>query len=170
MATLCLAERSETTAAGAAVRSIETAYPALGLREWLAGDWGMVFSHPEDFQDGGLEQDRWLTIVGEEFHASAVRPLACSVGTIRLDGSWVSHLTADWRMIKLEGAVADLTARLLRADLSALQSRFVLIVDEHLRRRGLLRYEPERMRLSPLDLLASVSALRRRPAAARRAA
>jgi len=40
--------------------------------------------------------------------------------------------------------------------------RFVLVVDETLRRRGLLPYKSGRGRLSPLDLVASVTALRRR--------
>ncbi len=158
MATLCLTEPSPTPTAV----EIDSRWQSPPLREWLAGDWGMLFSHPEDFQDRSLEQDRWLTIVAEEFHACGVKPLACTTQPGRRDATWVGTVVRDWRTLRLDGAVADLPARQLRAEIAALRSRFVLLVDANLRRRGALPYQPGCSRLSPLDLAASVSALRRR--------
>jgi hypothetical protein len=158
MATLCLAGPSDTPVTA----EIDSPWQSPALREWLAGDWGLLFSHPEDFQDCSLEQDRWLTIVGEQLRASGAKPLACAAQPRRRDTSWVGSVTGDWRTVRLDGAVADLPARQLRAEIAALPPRFVLLVDAGLRRRGALPYQPGRMMLSPLDLAASVSALRRR--------
>jgi len=55
----------------------------------------------------------------------------------------------------------DLAARNLRADILGLPPRFVLIVDESLTRRGMLKYSAGRSSVSPLDLLASIDAFRR---------
>jgi len=175
MATLCIAESRATNlpvAIGAgellgnasqrAVRSIAPARATAGLREWLGGQWGLIFSHPEDFQESGLEQDRWLTVLAQEFRAADLKPLACLPSTGRPDAGWVSLITGDPSLVPLEGAVADLAARQLRSEIASQDARFVLVVDETLRRRGLLPYRSGHGRLSPLDLIASVTALRRR--------
>ena len=44
MATLCLGE-------------VDVAAPL--LREWLDGDWALLFAQPQDFEEQGLERDRW---------------------------------------------------------------------------------------------------------------
>ncbi len=175
MATLCIAE-SRATSIGAAVPAgepletlgrrplsrIAPVRPSAGLRDWLDGQWGLIFSHPEDFQESGLEQDRWLTVLAQEFYVAEIKPLACMPSSGRADASWVSLVTGDASLVPLEGAVADLAARQLRSELASQDCRFVLVVDETLRRRGLLPYKSGRGRLSPLDLVASVTALRRR--------
>jgi len=130
------------------------------LREWLQGDWAMLFSHPIDFQYQGLETDRWLSILREEFCAREVRPLACKRSLSDLDASWASDLVEDHTLLRLGGT--DVVARRLREDLSGLATRFVVIVDESLQRRGLLKYSAGRNSVSPLDLLASIDMLRRR--------
>jgi hypothetical protein len=147
-----------------AVRWLGSVRPVPTLRDWLAGQWGLIFSHPEDFQETGLalEQDRWLVVLAQEFRAAGVRPLTCQPRSGRADASWVSKLTDDQWFVQLEGEVADLAARQLRSEISAIDSRFVLVIDERLRRRGLLPYRPGSRRLSPLDLIASVAALRQR--------
>jgi alkyl hydroperoxide reductase subunit AhpC len=147
-----------------AVRWLGSVRPVPTLRDWLAGQWGLIFSHPEDFQESGLEleQDRWLVVLAHEFRAAGVRPLSCQPRSGRADASWVSKLTGDQWFVQLEDAVADLAARQLRAEIRAIDSRFVLVIDDRLRRRGLLPYRPGGRRLSPLDLVASVLAMRQR--------
>jgi alkyl hydroperoxide reductase subunit AhpC len=130
------------------------------LREWLQGDWAMLFSHPIDFQYQGLENDRWLSILREEFCAREVRPLACTRSLSALDAGWTSDLVEDHTLLRLGGT--DVVARRLREDLSSLSTRFVVIVDESLQRRGVLKYSAGRNSVSPLDLLASIDMLRRR--------
>jgi hypothetical protein len=156
-----------TTADG--VDSCTSSAPA--LRDWLAGDWCLLFSHPQDFQCRGLEVDRWLDILRDEFRAQRVRPLACAGAAVR-DTTWTGELFGDDRIVVLqrqsEGTV-DLAARALCSDLCRMQERFVLIIDEALRRRGVLMYASTRCTISPFDLLASVSAMQR-PRELRRAA
>ena len=130
------------------------------LRDWLQGDWALLFSHPIDFQYHGLETDRWLSILREEFCAREVRPLACTRDLTEIDAGWASELVEDRSLVRLGGA--DVAARNLRQDVMNLPSRFVVIVDETLQRRGVLKYSAGRSTISPLDLLASIDLLRRR--------
>lgn len=138
------------------------------LREWLDGDWALLFSHPADFEDEGLERDRWLEILRDEFRARGVRPIACRRAAGDADGSWTAELIGDHRLLRLEAAAAtgdsviDLAARSLREDILGLTPRFVLIIDGSLQRRGVLKYSAGRTTVSPLDLLASIDAFRRR--------
>ena len=113
MATLCLGE-------------LDCSAPL--LREWLDGDWALLFSHPADFEDEGLERDRWLEILRDEFRARGVRPVACRRAAGDADGSWAAELIGDHRLLRLESAAAtgdsviDLAARSLR-DSSSLTKR-----------------------------------------------
>lgn len=154
MATLCVGE-------------VDCSAPL--LRDWLGGDWALLFSHPADFQDKGLENDRWLAIMRDAFRTHRVSPLACRRPAGLPDGSWVGELINDYRLLRLEAApspdaVVDMAARSLREEILGLEPRFVLIVDEALNRRGVVKYSAGHSTVSPLDLLASIDAFRRRPA------
>jgi hypothetical protein len=127
--------------------------PLLG--EWLHGDWAILFSHPLDFQYQGLENDRWLAILREEFGARGVRPLACRREASEPDTGWATDLTGDRSLLRLGPGT-------LREDIAGMPARFVMIVDEQLSRRAVLKYSAGRSSISPLDLLASIDALRRR--------
>jgi alkyl hydroperoxide reductase subunit AhpC len=171
MATLWVTT-GESQAPDAAV-NVRSCDSGVLLRDWLRGDWAMLFSHPADFQYQGLEIDRWLSILRDEFRAHGVRPLACRRGAAELDGSWVSDLIADRGLVRLESTAEaeaqdeseDLPARTLREDILSMPPRFVLIVDDELRRRGVMKYSAGRASVSPLDLLGSINVLRRRHAA-----
>jgi hypothetical protein len=130
------------------------------LHDWLQSDWTILFSHPVDFQYQGLEHDRWLVILREEFGVRGVRPLACKQAVAALERDWVGDLTGDRSLVRLDPS--DLRSRCLREDIVSMPARFVLIVDQQLRRRGVLKYSAGRSNISPLDLLATVDALRRR--------
>jgi alkyl hydroperoxide reductase subunit AhpC len=130
------------------------------LRDWLQGDWAIVFSHPSDFRYDGLESDRWLAILRSEFVSRGVRPLACRRGAAEVDAGWTSELDGDGAPVRLDAS--DLRSRALRQRLLGMPPRFVMIVDETLGERAVLKYSAGRTSASPLDLLASVDAMRRR--------
>jgi alkyl hydroperoxide reductase subunit AhpC len=162
---------SRETQGRSAAQSLRSGNATALLREWLQGNWAMIFSHPVDFQYQGLETDRWLAIVREEFQERGVRALSCSREGAVLDPIWVSDPLVDQRAVSIEPVnetgipeIVDLPARALRDELLGLSTRFVLIVDEELRRRGIFKYSTGGAKVSPLDLLASIDAMRRRGA------
>ena len=50
----------------------------VGLRSWLGGRWGMLFSHPDDFVNCDFEQDRWISLARRSFDVNGVWPVAIS--------------------------------------------------------------------------------------------
>jgi alkyl hydroperoxide reductase subunit AhpC len=143
------------------------------LRQWLDGKWGLLLSHPTDFEDHSLERDRWLEILREEFRASGVKPIACRCADGEPDRGWASTLTEDEQRVRLtHGEVIDIPARRLRDELVEIPTpRFVVVadvvvVDPSLLCHIVLMYQRgmRRIAVSPLDLLGSISNLRRQSA------
>ena len=135
------------------------------LHQWLAGAWALLFSNPQDFEPQARERPDWLHALRPAFSGRAVRALA-----VKRDGppqsNWIDELHFDPQLVALREPLftaadpVSFGARALRGELLTLQSRFVLIVDGSLKRRGMLRYGTGNTAVSVLDLLASVDALR----------
>ena len=132
------------------------------LREWLDGKWGLLLSHPSDFEEHSLERDRWLEILGVAFRDSAVKPIAFRYESGEPDRSWVGVVSADERRVRLtHSAVIDLCARRLRDQIVEIPQRFAIALDPSLLSHVLFMYRPgTRLTISPLDLLGSVGRLR----------
>ena len=140
------------------------------LREWLDGAWGLLLSHPADFEDQSPENDRWLQIVTQRFQTSGVRPIVCRRAGGELDDGWVSQVCGDQARVRLtHDEVVDLAARRLRDTILAIPaSRFIVVVDPSLEHRKTWIYGNSlaaSTAMSPLDLLGGINALgfRRRP-------
>ena len=162
MATLCLDSEFEQRA-------------RCDLHEFIGGDWALLFSNPEDFQQSGRHKERWLNDLRYELGSRALHSLAVKRDQGQPEASWIDELESAREYVHLREppfAAADaisFAVRLLRGELLTLQSRFVLIVDASLKRREVLKYSSGRGNLSVFDLLASVDA-RRRPGSIVRAA
>lgn len=114
-----------------------------------------------------MAHDHWLEVVREEFRARHAKPLACKPATGEADLSWVGQLTYDHRMVRLDtpgvGNAIDLAARDLRDTILNMNQRFMLIIDETLKLRGMYKYSPDRTNISAFDRLACVDAYRSQP-------
>lgn len=137
------------------------------LHEWLNGDWALLFSHPGDFDRPAAGRGRWLQDMRYEFNARRAQAIAVKRDGGECATSWIDELQIDREILRLREppfTAADrisFAARVLRGELLALQSRYVVIVDGALKHRGMLRYSPGRGGVSVFDLLASIDALRR---------
>lgn len=137
------------------------------LREWLDDDWGLLLSHPGDFEDDSLEKDRWLEILRSAFRASGVKPIAYRGVSGEPDRGWVGAVIDDERRVRLTySEVIDIPARRLRDQAVEVPGRFAIVVDPSLLSHVVLMYRPGtgRLAISPLDLLGSIEKLRRKHA------
>jgi hypothetical protein len=147
----------------------------MSLRAWLAGRWGILFSHPEDFAQEQLEMDRWLTILSQGFSAQDVAAVALLRTGRDPDEGWLGRLATLRRDCSAslalgpsqQATLADFAAGALRADITRSGPRFAMIVDPNLRCRRVLSYRLPAQLPSPLDLIGWAVALRRRDEAAR---
>lgn len=138
--------------------------PRISLRAWLNDSWAVLFSHPDDFVECEMEQDRWLAILQRSFAEQRVRPLALSRPAQPVDAGWVTRLSGDPGLVLLEDASEyfGLHARQLREGILAAGSRFVMILDSMLVRRKTYTYSDPSRLPSPLDFLACIRTLRAR--------
>ncbi len=134
------------------------------LRDWLDGKWGLLLSHPSDFEDHSLERDRWLEILREAFRTSGVKPIAYRHAEGAPDRGWVSTVIGDENRVRLtHGDVIDIAARRLRDQVMDIPvARFAVVVDPSLLCHGVLMYQQGSCiaTTSPLDLLGPVMTLR----------
>lgn len=144
--------------------------PTVALREWLAGRWAILFSHPGDFDHEQLERDRWLNILSRSFSLHGVRPLALALhGYDARETSlgWLAEL-GNGRAAVLsiaapaQGALFDLSASALRAEIARSGPRFAMIIDPALRCRRTIHYRAATDLPSPIELLGWAVALRER--------
>lgn len=144
-------------------------HDATSLRTRLAGQWAIVFSHPEDFTQEQLEMDRWVTVLGRSFSERGVVPVALARPQPDRGLTWLgrlaSHDSAAAAILALDpppGNLADFAAGALRAQIARGGPRFALILDAKLRCRRALSYRSPEELPSPLDLLGWAVALRKR--------
>jgi alkyl hydroperoxide reductase subunit AhpC len=135
------------------------------LREWLSGNWGMLLSHPSDFEDQSTERDRWLEIIQNDFRASGVKPIACRHTGGEPDRGWISTVMGDERRVRLTyGDAIDIAARRLRDQVVGVPTtRFAMVVDPSLNCQGVLMYQRCPIGISPLELLGPIAKLRSQP-------
>ncbi len=141
------------------------------LRDWLGGDWGLLFSHPDDFAQYGIEADRWLILLLQAFSEARTRPIALqSASRFRPSESangWLVRVNGGAARVCLEATrcspkASDLRAHVLREAIARIDSRFVMIIDEGLRPRRTFTYSLQDRRRSLFDLIATVVSVRNR--------
>lgn len=144
--------------------------PTVALREWLGEHWGILFSHPADFDQEQLERDRWLSVLRRSFSTHEVRAVALARDdwdARERSHGWLAEL-GDGCAAALatdpptEGALLDFRSSTLRAEIVRSGPRFAIIVDSDLRCRRTLRYRVPVDLPSPIELVGWAVALRER--------
>jgi len=122
------------------------------LREWLGGNWAVLFSHPEDFAPHPTTPEGFITLLADDFAACGVKPI--SLGDDSTAVSWLDFAGADTTNIVLDtepesGQVVDLAERRLALQLERtlalklqrVAARFVIVLDEKARCRTTITYD-----------------------------
>jgi hypothetical protein len=151
---------------------MDTPAASPSLRTWLREGWAILFSHPDDFVRYDLESDRWLVVTRQAFADRGIRPLALHSPGRNCGNSWIAQVSDDCRTVLLEdplrqksGAV-DLQAHAIREDIATAERRFVMIIDQELRKQRTFAYSDLTNLPSPLDFLGWANALRKQRAEA----
>lgn len=134
------------------------------LRGWLHGNWGLLFSHPDDFASYGFESDRWLVHIEEALDNAAVRPIALTFGTAEAPRTWIAELggaTLALRDADVQrlSSLQERERSLVRAIVAA-SERFVMFVDESLQLRRTFLYSPGDRLPSPMELATMAARMR----------
>jgi hypothetical protein len=140
------------------------------LREWLAGHWAILFSHPDDFDQEQLERDRWLTLVSRSFSTHGLRAMALDRFGYDARGTshgWLAELGGGCAAVlstapPVEGALLDFRASTLRAEIARSGPRFAMIIDSDLRCQRTMHYRAAVDLPSPIELAGWAVALRER--------
>lgn len=149
--------------------SAERIGDAASLRSWLAGRWGILFSHPADFTQEQMETDRWVSVLSRSFGERDIAPVALARPGRDLGQGWIGDLAAVGQRraatLVLEpsaGPLADPATGALRALIARGGPRFAMIIDSNLRCRRALHYRPPAELPSPLEIIGWAVALRKR--------
>lgn len=131
------------------------------LHDWLGGDWAVLLSNPEDFQQLGRQKGQWLAAMRRQFGVRALHALALKRDT----GPPQSITSGTVWLREPPFAAADplsFAARALRGELLTARSRFVMFIDGSLKRRAMLKYSASASgsAVPAAELLAAVDALR----------
>jgi alkyl hydroperoxide reductase subunit AhpC len=131
----------------------------VSLRAWLAGDWGLLFSHPDDFAYYDIEADRWLSLLQEAFTAASLRPLGLARHPDATLHGWIAEVNGGARSVALTDRgywphIADFRTHALRESVHRSRSRFVMILDADLRLRRTMFYAAGSQLPSLFDLIA----------------
>lgn len=126
------------------------------LRDWLSGDWGLVFSHPDDFAPRDIEADRWCVVAGETLEAAGMRALGIARNVH--DGRWLADLQGRGAALHLKSSgsrarVVSFLQHALAHTIARTHGRCVLMIDGDLRVRRTYVYSTRSAALSLLDLI-----------------
>lgn len=143
---------------------------AVSLREWLAGHWAILFSHPGDFDQEQLGRDRWLAVVSRSFSTHGLRAMALTrygYGARGASEGWLAELGGGCAAVlstapPVPGAVLDFRAATLRAEIARSGPRFAMIIDSGLHCRRTMHYRAAIDLPSPVELAGWAVALRER--------
>lgn len=134
------------------------------LKGWLQGNWGLLFSHPDDFASYGFEADRWLVHVEHALADNFVRPIALTMGTSDTWRSWVAEVggaTLSLREADLQRVIClqEGERSLLRA-IAGTTERFVMFIDDSLELKSTFFYSPGDRLPSPIELTSMAARMR----------
>lgn len=138
--------------------------PLSSVRKWLRGSWALLFSHADDFAAYGFEADRWLFMVRYACASADVRPLALAHSTSH-SSNWVTEVGGRATALPADETrryplLRDAYEQVLCSAIGAMDSRFVMILDDALRLRRTFAYGPGDRLPSPIDLIAMADRLR----------
>jgi len=148
------------------------------LREWLGGQWAVLFSNPEDFAPHPTTPEGFITLLADDFAACGAKPISFDAGSgTESTPSWLDFAGTDATKIVLNsdaqaGQIVDLAERTLAMKLdrllNQLPSRFVIVLDEKARCRTTITYNrsPTARNRTIEDVLTVVQVLRHRVPAA----
>jgi hypothetical protein len=143
------------------------------LRRIQAGDWCLLFSHPEDFDEQGFERDRWLLLVREAFAARRVLPAALDAPGAGRQHGWLWAIDPRSRFVAESVEEAASATRVVslfrdasppdRRQPTSPAVRRVVFVDPAGRCRWVYGYAPGTRPVSVFDLLAMIERLESSP-------
>ena len=133
------------------------------LSAWLDGNWGAVFSNPNDFAPAPTTPSGYITCIAQAVLAARIKPIAFNRSLDLPPSSWLDHAINDDSLVVLNNDgedVIDLAEYTLAAHLDGLRQSFVSLIDERGRVRMTVKYRPLESERSMADVIELVTALR----------